>query len=159
MAGYQPERGGLHLAGSSQNVSVQSQRTKGCHQKVIQCATSLATNTQDSGKKSSRTCIHCIRSAPSWSFCANAGVSLDIVAEVVGHGSPAMTRHYAHISSHAKQAIINALPTQAQGAGSINEKQDADREDDERQELLKVLDRLSPEEVKSMLELARKKRV
>ena len=130
--------------------------------KVIQCATGLATNTDKTpGKRVLKANLYSLHSFRHTfvSFCANAGVSLDIVAEVVGHGSPAMTRHYAHISSHAKQAIINALPAQTQGAGTMNEKQDADREDDERQELLKVLDCLSPEEVKSVLELARKKTV
>ena len=44
------------------------------------------------------------------SFCANAGVPLAIVQSIVGHGSPAMTRHYTHISQEAAQGAINALP-------------------------------------------------
>ena len=44
------------------------------------------------------------------SFCANAGVPLAIVQSIVGHGSPAMTRHYTHISQEAAQKAINALP-------------------------------------------------
>lgn len=44
------------------------------------------------------------------SFCANAGVPLAIVQEIVGHGNPAMTRHYTHISKEASEKAINALP-------------------------------------------------
>ena len=44
------------------------------------------------------------------SFCSNAGVSLDIVAEIIGHGNPVMTRHYSHIHDDAKQKAIQALP-------------------------------------------------
>ena len=45
------------------------------------------------------------------SFCANAGVPLDVVAAIVGHGSSAMTRHYAHISDQSKRTALAALPT------------------------------------------------
>ncbi len=44
------------------------------------------------------------------SFCANAGVPLAVVQSIVGHGSPAMTRHYTHISQEAAQKAIDALP-------------------------------------------------
>ena len=44
------------------------------------------------------------------SFCANAGVPLDVVAAIVGHGSSAMTRHYAHISDQSKRTALAALP-------------------------------------------------
>ena len=44
------------------------------------------------------------------SFCANAGIPLAVVQSIVGHGSPAMTRHYTHISQEAAQKAINALP-------------------------------------------------
>lgn len=44
------------------------------------------------------------------SFCANAGVPLDVVAEIIGHGSPEMTRHYAHISEQSKRTALAALP-------------------------------------------------
>ena len=33
-----------------------------------------------------------------------------MVASIVGHGSTAMTRHYAHISDAAKDKAIQALP-------------------------------------------------
>lgn len=44
------------------------------------------------------------------SFCANAGVPLAVVSEIVGHGNPAMTRHYSHISIESKQTAISSLP-------------------------------------------------
>lgn len=45
------------------------------------------------------------------SFCANAGVPMAIVQEIVGHGSPAMTRHYYHMDQAAAQRAINTLPS------------------------------------------------
>lgn len=45
------------------------------------------------------------------SFCANAGVPLAVVAAIVGHGSPAMTKHYSHISAEAKGKALAAIPT------------------------------------------------
>lgn len=44
------------------------------------------------------------------SFCANAGVPLAVVQEIVGHGNPAMTQHYAHISQETAQKAIDTLP-------------------------------------------------
>lgn len=44
------------------------------------------------------------------SFCVNRRVPLDVIAEIVGHGSPEMTRHYAHISEQSKRAALAALP-------------------------------------------------
>ena len=44
------------------------------------------------------------------SFCANAGVPLHQVAQVVGHGNPAMTRHYAHPDKKTLEKITEALP-------------------------------------------------
>ena len=81
--------------------------------KMIRCATGLETT----GKKRSE---HRVRNPNLYSlhsfrhtfvsFCANAGVPLDVVASIVGHGSTAMTRHYAHISDEAKNKAIGALP-------------------------------------------------
>ncbi len=45
------------------------------------------------------------------SFCANAGVPMAVVASIVGHGNPAMTNHYSHISTEAKGRAISMLPT------------------------------------------------
>jgi integrase len=44
------------------------------------------------------------------SFCANAGIPLAVVQSLIGHGSPAMTRHYTHISRESAENAINALP-------------------------------------------------
>lgn len=44
------------------------------------------------------------------SFCAKAGVPLPIVQSIVGHGNPAMTRHYVHIGEDTAKQAINALP-------------------------------------------------
>jgi len=44
------------------------------------------------------------------SFCAKAGVPMPVVQSIVGHGSPAITRHYVHIGEGAARQAINALP-------------------------------------------------
>ena len=44
------------------------------------------------------------------SFCANSGVPLAVVQSIVGHGSPAMTRHYSHISREATEKAVDSLP-------------------------------------------------
>ena len=44
------------------------------------------------------------------SLCANAGVPLSTVQEIVGHKSTAMTMHYSHVSDDALQLAIKALP-------------------------------------------------
>jgi integrase len=44
------------------------------------------------------------------SFCAKYGVPLAVVQSIVGHGNPAMTRHYVHIGDEAVKQAINALP-------------------------------------------------
>ena len=45
------------------------------------------------------------------SLCANAGVPLAAVQSIVGHTSPAMTRHYVHLGIEAAQGAIAALPS------------------------------------------------
>jgi integrase len=44
------------------------------------------------------------------SFCAKAGVPLPVVQSIVGHGNPAITRHYIHIGEDSVKQAINALP-------------------------------------------------
>ncbi|MCK4982234.1 MAG: tyrosine-type recombinase/integrase [Victivallaceae bacterium] len=44
------------------------------------------------------------------SFCAKAGVPMPVVQSIVGHGNPAVTRHYVHIGEGAARQAINALP-------------------------------------------------
>jgi len=47
------------------------------------------------------------------SICRRAGVAEAVVMELVGHGSPAMTRLYTHGSAEARSAAIAALPALA----------------------------------------------
>ena len=44
------------------------------------------------------------------SICANAGVPLSVVQEIVGHGNPAMTKYYTHVGSESLRKAINTLP-------------------------------------------------
>lgn len=44
------------------------------------------------------------------SFCAKSGVPMPVVQSIVGHGNPAITRHYVHIGEGAARQAINALP-------------------------------------------------
>ena len=44
------------------------------------------------------------------SFCANAGVPLPVVQSIVGHGNPAITRHYIHIGEDAVKQAVASLP-------------------------------------------------
>ena len=77
------------------------------------------------------------------SFCANAGVPLDVVASIVGHGSVAMTRHYAHISDSAKDKAIQALPVLSFSDSSSN--------DPEKEVILKELSLLPAEKLVEFL--------
>lgn len=81
--------------------------------KIIHCATGLQIT--DDNPKTRRMRAANLYSLHSFrhsfvSFCTNAGVSMDIVAEAVGHGNPAMTRHYSHINDKSKNEAIAALP-------------------------------------------------
>ena len=81
--------------------------------KIIRCATGLETTGNKSmGQRIKNPNLYSLHSFRHTfvSFCANAGVPLDVVASIVGHGSTAMTRHYAHISDAAKNQAIDALP-------------------------------------------------
>lgn len=81
--------------------------------KIIRCATGCATTAESKGAhrvyRANRYSLHSFRHT-FVSFCANAGVPLDVVAAIVGHGSSAMTRHYAHISAEAKKNAVKTLP-------------------------------------------------
>jgi len=44
------------------------------------------------------------------SLCRTGNVPEAVVMSIVGHGSPAMTRHYTHIGDEAARAAINAMP-------------------------------------------------
>ena len=51
------------------------------------------------------------------SLSANAGAPLAVVQSIVGHGSPAMTRHYFHESENALRRVVSALPNVAGDRG------------------------------------------
>jgi integrase len=44
------------------------------------------------------------------SMCRELGAPLSVVESIVGHASPAMTRHYTHTSEQAAAAAVNLLP-------------------------------------------------
>jgi len=55
------------------------------------------------------------------SLCAAGGVPQSVVQALVGHGSPAMTRHYTHIGLETAQKAVAVLPDlgHAQPAGDL----------------------------------------
>ena len=114
--------------------------------KIIRCATGLETtgkkNTAQRVRNPNLYSLHSFRHT-FVSFCANAGVPLDVVASIVGHGSVAMTRHYAHISDAAKGKAIQALP--------VLRLSDAPESDPEKEDLLKELSSLSAEQLAELI--------
>ncbi len=83
--------------------------------KIIRCATGLDTTAgaaETFGRRKLAANAYSLHSFRHTfvSFCANAGIPLAIVAEIVGHGNPAMTRYYSHITTEAKRSAIDALP-------------------------------------------------
>lgn len=114
--------------------------------KIIRCATGLETTGKKSvGQRIKNPNLYSLHSFRHTfvSFCANAGVPLDVVASIVGHGSTAMTRHYAHISDAAKSKAIDALP--------VLSLSDAPENDPEKEGLLKELSSLSAEQLADLL--------
>ncbi len=77
------------------------------------------------------------------SFCANSGVPLAIVQSIVGHGSPAMTRHYAHISQEAAKKAVDSLPIIGSG-NKVFEK---------REQLKKLIDMIPEEKLEKAAEM------
>ena len=61
------------------------------------------------------------------SFCAKAGVPLSVVQSIVGHGNPAITRHYIHIGEESVKQAINALPERKQLASKTPTKTDSQK--------------------------------
>lgn len=128
--------------------------------KIIRCATDLDTKTQEApGKRVLAANLYSLHSFRHTfvSFCANAGVSLDIVAEIVGHGSPIMTKHYAHFSNEAKSAILQALPNKTTKTTTPADAQ-SDQAPEARDELLKMLAGMDPQNVQELIELAQQKK-
>ena len=82
-------------------------------QRIIRCALGVeVTGHESAGKRKLGVSLYSLHSFRHSfvSLCVNSGVPLEIVAEIVGHGSPAMTRHYSHIHDEAKRKAIAALP-------------------------------------------------
>ena len=112
--------------------------------KIIHCAIGCPT-TADSlpdhrACRANRYSLHSFRHT-FVSFCANAGVPLDVVAAIVGHTSSAMTRHYAHISDAAKQNALEQLPTLS-----------ADESNSSRDALLAKINVLTEEQLSELLD-------
>lgn len=114
--------------------------------KIIRCATGLETtgkkNTAQRVRNPNIYGLYSFRHT-FVSFCANAGVPLDVVASIVGHGSTAITRIYAHISDAAKSKAIDALPVLSFSDSSSN--------DPEKEGILKELSLLPAEKLVEFL--------
>ena len=84
--------------------------------KIVQCATGLEPTVDKSELYGRRKIaanaygLHSFRHT-FVSFCANAGVPYSVVASIVGHGNPAMTEHYSHISTETKREAVRAIPS------------------------------------------------
>lgn len=80
-------------------------------QKLISCATGLRITADNEGGRArgaSQYGMHSFRHT-FVSFCANAGVPMAVVADIVGHGNPAMTEHYFHASNEVKAQAVGAI--------------------------------------------------
>ena len=77
------------------------------------------------------------------SLTANGGAPMAAVQSIVGHGSPAMTRHYYHENEKALRGVVAALPD-VSGAG----RKGADGRGARFAALCSVLDGMSGEELK-----------
>lgn len=83
-----------------------------CHDEIKVFEKAGFTVREDNGRENLTNVIgfHSLRHS-FVSFCANAGVPLAVVQALVGHGSPAMTRHYTHIGKEAAAEAVNAIPS------------------------------------------------
>ena len=117
-------------------------------QKIIHCATGEAVTAESCSEhrvyRANRYSLHSFRHT-FVSFCANAGVPLDVVATIVGHGNPAMTRHYAHITTETKRDAIATLPT-------LSTQSPTARVTDTRKQLLEKLNTLSDDQLSLLLQ-------
>lgn len=119
--------------------------------KIIRCATGLQTHAtgkaQGRRKLAANTySLHSFRHT-FVSFCANAGVPYAVVASIVGHGNPAMTEHYSHISTAAKQSAIDTLPILS------HTKVKAQNQSMLKEMIVQKLESASPEQLKQVLDL------
>lgn len=123
--------------------------------KIIHCATGVNTTAAASDTCGRRKLAANAYSLHSFrhtfvSFCANAGVPLAVVAEIVGHGNPAMTRHYSHITTEAKRGAIDALPMIGERTALLT---DADPLADVRRRVIEAIQSADEKTLFSVLEL------
>ena len=120
--------------------------------KIIRIALGIETtdHEENGGKRAKAANLYSLHSFRHTfvSFCANAGVPLAVVAAIVGHGSPAMTKHYSHISAEAKGKALAAIPTFELEAHQ-DEKQTAEQEI--RNQLKALADSLSIKDIQKIL--------
>lgn len=115
-------------------------------QKIIHLTTGLeitAEKTEGRARGASQYGMHSFRHT-FVSFCANAGVPLAVVADIVGHGNPAMTEHYFHASQAVKAQAVEAIQFQGLPAPSS-----------EREQLLEWARTASEDKVRKVLELVK----
>lgn len=88
------------------------------------------------------------------SFCVNSGVPTEIVAAIVGHGNPVMTRHYAHVNDDAKQSAIDVLPMlSAHEASEASDAPETNPTDGLRQRLMSYINAASDEQLLALSRL------
>jgi integrase len=84
------------------------------------------------------------------SLCRAAGAPLAVVESIVGHASPAMTRHYTHIGDAAAGAAVTALPDITGQAIPALPQPTADAATVSATRVRELADRLSPRTVKAI---------
>lgn len=85
------------------------------------------------------------------SLCAAGGVSQSVVQSLVGHGSPAMTQHYTHVTLETAQSAVATLPD-VTGTNTPPEHADATQAGFDA--ILNGLEKLSAEQLKSVVDRA-----
>ena len=81
-----------------------------------------------------------------------------MVAEIVGHGNPAMTRHYSHISTDTKKKAIEALPALTIDAVPVPVAPAPGMLDEKRQQLLAAIAGADERTLDELLQKAKPKR-
>lgn len=113
----------------------------------------IDTTLEVKGKRSVADCgFHSLRHT-FVSLCASSGVSQSVVQSLVGHGSPAMTQHYTHISAATAKAAIATLPNIS---GTDTPIEQADATGSELEAIMTKLGKLTKEELKQLVKQAQK---
>lgn len=82
------------------------------------------------------------------SLSANGGAPMAAVQSIVGHGSPAMTRHYYHENESALRRVVSALPNVAGGRGR-KEGERTDGNEERLSALRAILEKMNRKELES----------